>query len=150
MRKFLLSLSVVAVAISLLGLQQKELDLWALFGKTRFVEKLNREFNMYFLYPNFSDELKALEGKEVRISGFYIPLDVATSDYAVLSKFPMAECFFCGGAGPETIVVGKLKTKPSRRIKTDEIITIRGKLKLNSEDVEEMNFILEEAVIVPN
>lgn len=129
---------------------QKEPDIWGMFAKTRFVEKLNREFNMYFLYPNFPDELKAMEGKIVSVSGFYIPLDIATSNYAVLSKFPMAECFFCGGAGPETIVVGKLKTKPSRRIKTDEIITIKGKLKLNSEDVEEMNFILEEAVIVAN
>lgn len=146
-----LTILILIITTSLsVAFQQKEVDLWGMFAKTRFVEKLNREFNMYFLYPNFPDELKAMEGKIVSVSGFYIPLDIATSNYAVLSKFPMAECFFCGGAGPETIVVGKLKSKPSRRIKTDEIITIRGKLKLNSEDVEEMNFILEEAVIVPN
>lgn len=144
------TLALLFLTLSTMAAVQKEPDLWGMFAKTRFVEKLNREFNMYFLYPNFPDELKAMEGKVVSVSGFYIPLDIATSNYAVVSKFPMAQCFFCGGSGPETIVVGKLKTRPSRRIKTDEIITIRGKLKLNSEDVEEMNFILEEAVIVPN
>lgn len=150
MSKRTITLALLFLTLSTIAAIQKEPDLWGMFAKTRFIEKLNREFNMYFLYPNFPDELKAMEGKVVSVSGFYIPLDIATSNYAVVSKFPMAQCFFCGGSGPETIVVGKLKTKPSRRIKTDEIITIRGKLKLNSEDVEEMNFILEEAVIVPN
>jgi hypothetical protein len=123
-------------------------DIWALLSKTRFVEKLNREFGMYFLYPIFPDELKALEGKSLEVTGFYIPLDVSTSDFAVLSKFPNAECFFCGGAGPESIVVAYLKKKPTKRIKVDEIITIKGKLKLNDTDIDELNFILLDAEII--
>lgn len=123
-------------------------DLWALLSKTRFVEKLNREFGMYFLYPIFPDELKEMEGKSVEVTGFYIPLDVSTSDFAVLSKFPNAECFFCGGAGPESIVVAYLKKKPSKKFKVDEIITVKGKLKLNDSDIDELNFILVDAEIV--
>ncbi|WP_373493634.1 hypothetical protein [Aquiflexum sp.] len=123
-------------------------DIWALLSKTRFIEKLNREHGMYFLYPIFPDELKELEGKSVQVTGFYIPLDVSTSDFAVLSKFPNAECFFCGGAGPESIVVAYLKKKPSKRIKVDEIITIKGKLKLNDTDIDDLNFILLDAEIV--
>ena len=123
-------------------------DMWALFSKTRFVEKLNREFGMYFLYPRFPDELKEIEGKTVTVSGFYIPLDMNNSNIAIVSKFPMAECFFCGGAGPESIVVGYLKNKPNKRFKTDEIVKIRGKLKLNEDDIEELNFILIDAEFV--
>lgn len=123
-------------------------DMWSLFSKTRFVEKLNREFGMYFLYPRFPDELKEIEGKTVTVSGFYIPLDMNNSNIAIVSKFPMAECFFCGGAGPESIVVGYLKNKPNKRFKTDEIVKIRGKLKLNEDDIEELNFILIDAEFV--
>ena len=126
----------------------REDNMWALFAKTRFIEKLNREFGMYFLYPKFPDELKAYEGKTVTISGFYIPMDINDSNIAVVSKFPMAECFFCGGSGPESIVVAYLKKKPGKRIKMDEIVKIRGKLKLNEEDIEELNFLLLDAEFV--
>jgi hypothetical protein len=140
---------VFLLAISLgLGASVNTPDIWALLSKTRFVEKLNREYGMYFLYPIFPDELKALEGKLVEVTGFYIPLDVSTSEFAVLSKFPNAECFFCGGAGPESIVVAYLKNKPFKRIKVDEIITIKGKLKLNDSDIDELNFILMDAEII--
>ncbi|WP_228527580.1 peroxiredoxin family protein [Pararhodonellum marinum] len=125
-------------------------DLWALFSKTRFTEKLNRELKMYFLYPNFPEELKALEGKQVQVSGFYIPLEVNLGNLVVLSKYPMAECFFCGGSGPESVLVAYLKGRPPKRLKTDDIITIKGTLKLNANDIEELNFILENAEILPN
>lgn len=123
-------------------------DLWALFSKTRFVEKLNRQFSMYFLYPAFPPELEALEGKEVELSGFYIPLEVSNASMLVLSKFPMAECFFCGGAGPESVAVVYLKEKPSKRLKMDNILKVKGKLELNENDVEELNFIIRDAHIL--
>jgi len=131
------------------GLSYANQDIWALFGKTKFTEKLNREYNQYFLYPQFPAELKAYEGKEITVKGFFIPLEIDNSQMVVLSKFPMAECFFCGGAGPESILVAYLKTKPSKKYKTDQIITIKGKLKLNDKDIEELNFIIMDAVIVP-
>lgn len=145
-----MTLALLTGLIMLSSMKSVEQDMWALFSKTSFVEKLNREFGMYFLYPKFPQELKAFEGKEVTVMGFYIPLDMNASNVAVLSKFPMAECFFCGGAGPESIVVGYLKTKPGKKIKTDEIIKIKGHLKLNGDDIEELNFILLDAEIVPD
>ncbi|GHB40112.1 hypothetical protein GCM10008106_21620 [Mongoliitalea lutea] len=149
-KKMMRKLLMAAIASFLLvgATIAQDPDMWALFSKTRFVEKLNREFGMYFLYPRFPDELKEIEGKTVTVSGFYIPLDMNNSNIAIVSKFPMAECFFCGGAGPESIVVGYLKNKPNKRFKTDEIVKIRGKLKLNEDDIEELNFILIDAEFV--
>jgi hypothetical protein len=143
-----ITLTLIGGLLLLSSMKSLEPDMWALFSKTRFVEKLNQEFGMYFLYPKFPDELMVFEGKIVTVSGFYIPLDMNASNIAVLSKFPMAECFFCGGAGPESIVVGYLKNKPNRKIKTDEIVKIRGKLKLNENDIDELNFILQDAEII--
>ncbi|MCH7402483.1 hypothetical protein ACFOUP_17380 [Belliella kenyensis] len=142
------TLTFIVGLVLLSGMISPEPDMWAIFSKTRFIEKLNREFGMYFLYPKFPDELKALEGKVVTVSGFYIPLEMNASNIAVLSKFPQAECFFCGGAGPESIVVGYLKKKPNRKIKTDEIVKIKGILRLNEDDIEELNFILQDAEII--
>lgn len=146
MRKLIIACLTVLILASFTSVRED--NMWALFAKTRFIEKLNREFGMYFLYPKFPEELKAMEGKVVTVSGFYIPLDMNNSDIAVVSKFPNAECFFCGGAGPESILVGYLKKKPARRIKMDEIVKIRGKLKLNELDIDELNFILLDAEII--
>jgi hypothetical protein len=123
-------------------------DLWGLFAKTRFVEKLNRKLSMYFLYPAFPEELKALEGKEVELTGFHIPLEITDSKMVILSKFPMAECFFCGGSGPESVAVVYLHDKPGKRLRMDDIIRVRGKLMLNEHDVDELNFIIKDAKII--
>ncbi len=123
--------------------------LWELFAKTQFTEKLNKEFGMYFYYPSFSQELMALKGKRVELQGFHIPMETSNSKTLILSKYPMAECFFCGGAGPESVAVAYLKNTPSRRPKLDQIIKVKGILQLNASDVEEMTFILKDAVLIP-
>jgi len=122
--------------------------LWELFSTTRFTEKFNPKQGMYFYYPKFNDQLKALEGKSVELQGFYIPLDLNEKSTIILSKYPMAECFFCGGSGPESVAVAHLKIPPSRKLKMDQIIKVRGLLQLNADDVEEMTFILKNAEII--
>lgn len=123
--------------------------LWELFGKTTFQEKLNKKHGLYFYYPKFSPELLALQGKTVELQGYYIPLETSPSKTLILSKYPMAECFFCGAAGPESVAVVYLKNSPTRRPKLDQIVKVRGVLQLNGEDVEEMTFILQNSEILP-
>ncbi|WP_288373430.1 hypothetical protein [uncultured Algoriphagus sp.] len=124
-----------------------EQNLWSLFQQVPFKEKLNRDFGMYFFYPEFTEELKALKGKEVVLKGFYIPLELYSSQMLVLSKYPMAECFFCGAAGPESVAVVYLQSNPPR-MKVDQIVEVRGILDLNESDVEEMTFIIRDAKLI--
>jgi uncharacterized membrane protein YcgQ (UPF0703/DUF1980 family) len=130
-----------------LGQTLPKTNLWALFQKVPFKQKLNREMGMYFFYPEFTKELQALKGKEVILKGFFIPVDLQTSQTLILSKFPMAECFFCGGSGPETVAVVYLKNKPPR-LKMDQILEVKGTLDLNAVDVNEMNFIIKNAILI--
>jgi hypothetical protein len=123
--------------------------LWELFAKTTFQEKFNKTHGVYFYYPRFGTELLALQGNSVELQGFHIPLETSTSKTLILSKYPMAECFFCGGAGPESIAVVYLKSPPNRRPKLDQILKVRGILQLNATDVEEMTFIIQNAEIIP-
>ena len=138
----------LGMLVALCSSQAPPARLWELFSNTKFTEKLNRKYGLYFFYPYFNEELKALEGKTVELQGFYIPLDMQQKSTIILSKYPMAECFFCGASGPESVAVAHLKNLPSRKLKMDQIITVRGILQLNADDVEEMTFIINHAEII--
>lgn len=122
-------------------------DGWVAFAKTKFDAKYNEKAGEYFMFPTFPADLKAQVGKEIELEGYYLPVDVEGDAYIILSKFPYAQCFFCGGAGPESIAEVSFKTKP-RKFEADEFIRIKGKLKLNDSDLEHGNFIVEDAVLV--
>jgi hypothetical protein len=80
--------------------------------------------------PKFPSILtQKYEGQEVIISGYLIPLDVAANTYA-LSMSPFSACFFCGNAGPETVIELKFKKNPGR-FATDKFVPITGELQLN-------------------
>ncbi len=115
---------------------------WKDLTDVKFKRKFIEKEDMYFLFPTFGPKVKALEGKEIKIKGYMIPLNPAENIY-VLSATPMAQCFFCGGSGPETIIELKLKTK--RRYNTDEVWTVKGVFRLNADNLEECNYILDDA-----
>ncbi|GIV38088.1 MAG: hypothetical protein KatS3mg032_2467 [Cyclobacteriaceae bacterium] len=127
--------------------QQAKFDAWSQFAKTKFEPKYYEKIGEYLFYPKFPDELKALEGKEITIEGFYVPFAPEDGNYVIISKYPMSQCFFCGGGGPESIAEVNFKGSVPK-FQVDDIITVRGKLKLNADDIEHVNFILTEAVLV--
>jgi hypothetical protein len=119
---------------------------WKILADVRFSKRLNKDLDMYFLYPSFGQAVRQLSGKEIRISGYMIPADPDNNIY-VLSAQPMSMCFFCGGAGPESVIELQFRDK-KQRFKTDAVKSVSGKLVLNSEDIEHLNYILKEAVVV--
>jgi len=122
-------------------------DGWVSFAKTKFEAKYNEKAQEYFMSPDFPPDLKALIGKEIYLEGYYLPVEVEGDAYIILSKFPYSQCFFCGGAGPESIAEVTFKSKPGR-FDADQYIRVKGKLKLNATDLEHGNFILEDAIVV--
>lgn len=122
-------------------------DSWELFAKTKFETKYNDKAAEYFLYPVFSKELKDLVGKEISIEGYYLPMEIPDDAYIILSKFPYSQCFFCGGAGPESIAEVTFKVKPGK-FEGDEYLRIKGTLKLNEGNIDHGNFIIENATLI--
>ncbi|SIS46918.1 hypothetical protein SAMN05421766_10270 [Zobellia uliginosa] len=124
--------------VSMTAASQTDLT-WDDLAKIDYTEKYFPAYESNFLYPEFSQEIINLQGKQVSLSGYY--LDVAPNgDLFILSKNPLASCFFCGNGGPETAVELQFKTKPD--FKTDDVVLITGTLKLNKDDVEHFNYIL--------
>ncbi len=73
----------------------------------------------------FTSDVKRLEQQLVKIKGFMIPLDTEGKEYA-LSAYPMSECFFCGNAGPTSMV--ELVLREPRRYHLDDYVTFIGNL----------------------
>jgi hypothetical protein len=117
---------------------------WNIFARVKFTEQLIR--NEYYLVPFLDTRIKSYEGKVVSLKGYYLPMDLANERTIILSKNPYSMCFFCGGAGPESVAEIIFAAK-APKLKPDQIITVTGKLKLNAADVEHMNFILEDAIL---
>ena len=143
MRKFF----SVAVFMMLCISSFAQSDGWTLFAKTKFEAKYNDKAAEYFLYPVFAPELQNLVGKEISLEGYYMPIEIEGDAYIILSKFPYSQCFFCGGAGPESIAEVTFKLKPGK-FEMDQYLRVKGKLKLNEGNIEHGNFILEEAVMI--
>ena len=127
--------------------QTSKFDAWNEFAKTKFEPKYYEKLGEYLFYPSFPETLKSLEGKEITVEGFYVPFAPEEGNYIILSKYPMSQCFFCGGGGPESIAEVTFKADPGK-FQVDDLITVKGKLKLNASDIEHVNFILEEALLV--
>ncbi|MCE2732133.1 MAG: hypothetical protein O9302_05635 [Cyclobacteriaceae bacterium] len=138
---------ILSVFVFSLSLAQTKTDMWSEFAKTKFEPKYYEKIGEYLFFPNFPANLKALEGKEITIQGFYVPFAPEDGDYVIISKYPMSQCFFCGGAGPESIAEVSF-AKGKMKFQVDDLITVKGKLKLNAEDIEHVNFILKDAVLV--
>lgn len=119
-------------------------NVWKTLSKITFKKEYDEMMGFKVDVPVFSTDVRALEGQEVTVRGYIIPVE----DYGgqlefVFSAFPYNMCFFCGGAGPETV----MKVSASEEIPyTAEAITIRGVLNLNSTDRNELMYALTGAV----
>lgn len=130
--------SLIFGVFSILCLAQQPLT-WEDLSKIKYTEKYFPAYDTAFLHPEFSEDVKQLEGQNVAIKGYFLNIDPENKIY-ILSKGPMSSCFFCGVGGPETAIELQFDTKP--QFKTDAIVEITGKLKLNAEDIEHFNYIL--------
>jgi hypothetical protein len=140
-------LVILTAAVFISFTTKGQADSWVLFAKTKFDAKYNEKAGEYFLMPTFSEDLKALVGKDISLEGYYLPIDVEGGAYVIISKFPYSQCFFCGGAGPESIAEVYFKETPMK-FEADQYIRIKGKLKLNGGDVDHGNFMVENAELI--
>lgn len=118
---------------------------WKTLNDVKFTDKYSKKVDAYYYYPTFGSQVKALDGQEVYLKGFILALD-PTENYYVLSRNPYASCFFCGSGGPDSIVELKLKSGDSK-FSMDQVVTIKGRLKLNADDIYQCNYIFEAAEI---
>jgi len=142
MKCCLLSFFFIIGSITLSG--QTKMS-WEQLADVTFKPEVIDDFGTKYLVPYFGSKIKSLEGERVQLRGYIIPLDGTGGNTYVLSKVPYQMCFFCSGAGPETVVELQLKSGERTRFTMDDQLTFEGALKLNRKDVMHLNYILKEA-----
>ncbi|MEL7530899.1 MAG: DUF3299 domain-containing protein [Bacteroidota bacterium] len=116
---------------------------WNDLADVKFESRYFREIKDSLLFPVFGPAVKSIEGEKIAISGYVIPV---TYDRYVLSANPFSQCFFCGNAGPESVMELNIKDLENVLFHTDEFRTFYGSFKLNDSDVDQLNYILEDAL----
>lgn len=137
---------VLLFTLSFLVTKAQTIITWEVLKDVKFTEEWSEEFQAFYMVPQFGNKVKSLDGKIVQIRGYIIPVDVV-QDYYVLSANPYSSCFFCGQAGPESVMEIQLK-KQYDGLRMDKIVTFKGKLRLNADDIYQLNYVLEDAEVV--
>lgn len=124
----------------------KKVNTWKTLAKITYVKEYDEIMGFKIDKPVFSDPVKELTKEEVTVKGYIIPVEGYKSHTEfIFSAYPYNMCFFCGGAGPET-VMEVLSIEPVKY--TAEQVTLKGKLILNSDDINRLMYLLEDAVLV--
>jgi hypothetical protein len=125
---------------------QNDGNVWNTLAKITFKKEYDEMLGFKVDVPVFSDQVQAMDGEEIEIKGYVIPVEGYKSHTEfVFSAFPYNMCFFCGGAGPESV----MEVYADEPIKySPEPITIKGTLELNATDVNRLIYALDGATLV--
>jgi len=142
-----LKIAFLALTITIItqsGLFAQAQNVWRSLSEVSYKISEDQFGELYI--PVFSANITKLEGKVVEADGYIIPFEgMFKPEHIILSSLPLAECFFCGSGGPETVMEVML-TNPIKY--TSNRVKVRGKLTLNSKDPEKLMYILKDATLV--
>jgi hypothetical protein len=143
MPKLLIALCLVA-GVSLIAHGQNQ-NFWQVLAEVGFQTRKDASGTIIET-PVFSKQLKSYNGKKIKLKGFIIPInEVGDQDKFMLSSLPFNVCYFCGAAGPETVI--EVISDENVRFNT-KAIWIEGYLYLNDTDPEHHMYILKSAQII--
>ena len=119
---------------------------WQDLAKVTYEKKYDELLGFKVDVPVFGKDIQAMAGKIIEISGYIVPVEGYKShNEFVFSAYPYNMCFFCGGAGPET-VMEVTATEPVKY--STNRITLRGKLTLNDSNINQLMYLLTDAELV--
>lgn len=118
---------------------------WSVFAKSREIEECTDDaegFRSCRLKPEYTDEVKALDGKQVTLMGFMFPLeDAEKQSNFLLGPYPLS-CPFHYHIGPSQ-VIEVLADEPLAF--SYDPITVKGTLRVRYNTQTEIFYYLENA-----
>ena len=126
--------------------ESKAPNTWKKLSKITFKKQYDEMMGFKVDVPVFSEEVKAMDGTEITIKGYIIPVEGYKSHKEfVFSAYPYNMCFFCGGAGPETVM--EVTAEEGIKFQADPV-TLKGILQTNSGDINRLIYSMTKAVLV--
>lgn len=140
MRNLLLAF---ALLLALPFAAQAQKNTWKTLSRITYVKQYDDLLGFKVDVPVFSEDTKAICNTEVTVKGYIIPTEGYKSHKEfVFSAYPYNMCYFCGGAGPETVM--EVFASEPIEYKTDPV-TITGTLMCNDYDVNRLIYWLTDA-----
>ena len=152
MKYWYLCFSFLFLGISTDTLGQKR-DVWSTLGLMKYERQFSENDGISGntgAGSKFRPLIEALDGEDIELSGYIIPLSgQKAQSHLMFSLYPFANCFFCGNAGPETVM--EVFMKEGKKVEyTDERITLKGKFKFLGNRTDDVMFHLLEGEVVRN
>lgn len=119
-------------------------NFWHVLAEVGFRNEKKNGYEMEV--PLFSNHLKSWDGKKIKLKGYVIPVgEVLDESKFMFSSLPFNVCYFCGAAGPETI----MEVESTQKVKfTSQAIWMEGILQLNEKDPDRHIYILKAAKVI--
>ncbi len=123
-------------------------NFWHVLAEVGFNTKMDATGEYEIEVPDFSKYLKSFNNKQVKLKGYIIPLsELGGQSEFMLSSLPFSMCYFCGSAGPETVI--EIESKEKIKFTTSQV-TMEGTLILNATDPDHHMYILKSAKLISN
>lgn len=96
----------------------------------------------------FGPLIKRMEGTEITVRGYIIPLSGKKGQsHFMFSAYPYSNCFFCGKAGPESVM--EVFVKDDKKLDySEKIIKLKGTFNIRSSDPNDIMYQLSDAVLI--
>ncbi|WP_417887065.1 hypothetical protein [Zunongwangia sp.] len=117
---------------------------WQLLANIDYVEEKTEDYPGGVLNPIINFQLKNLKNHYIEISGYVVPMD--ENSYA-LSSNVMSACFFCGMAGPESVMGIQFKND-TPLLKTDQYISLVGIFSYNDTNPEDWIYHIKDGKLL--
>lgn len=147
-KTFLLAL-ILGAACLRVNAQQPQSVSWDMLKDVKWSQKYVDSLSGYYQMPEFGRQIEFLDNKAVIVQGFYVPVDVEGTIFA-LSETPSFMCFFCGVGGIESVMEIFVKEghRNLKRVRTDRYIQVKGILSINRDDPNHLMYLLKDAELV--
>ncbi|MEL6390064.1 MAG: hypothetical protein AAFQ02_07860 [Bacteroidota bacterium] len=137
-----IGLALLLIFLSISSIRAQEFLDWDQIGMVSWKEEYDASLGYDVTIGEYDERIMAIEGKDVIVKGYVIPLDALGISYA-LSRTSFASCFFCGEAGPETVMELRVPPKsiaPDRLKNT--LLTFQGRFQIRISNEKGLHYVL--------
>ena len=152
--RFLLQFFLIISSLFLIQTEvfSQQKNVWKTLGLIKFEMQFSENDGMSGggQKSRFLPVIEKLDGEEIEVKGYIIPLTgKKAQSHFMFSAYPFANCFFCGNAGPETVM--EVYTMDDKKIEySDDAVLLKGKFKFLGVKHNDIMFELYEAELVEN
>ncbi len=136
---------ILIVFVSGVSARAQQNSFWQTLAEVGFEQRKDKNGYSYEA-PLFSQNLRRWNNKIIKLKGYVIPVgEIGDPNKFMLSSLPFNVCYFCGAAGPETVV----QVEAERPVEfTTKPVLMEGLLLLNDKDPDRHIYILKSAKIL--